>query len=157
MKYGYEFGLISNDIFEKSQAKFDRVRTEINRLKSTYYKHATLDQVLRRPDVTFKGLIEEHGSCAILSEDEIQRVETEVKYEGYISRQTADIKRFKKVEKRHVPGNIDYSQIRGLSREASEKLSKNRPAPLGQASRIPGLSPCDLSLLAVHIEKLARS
>lgn len=157
MKYGFEFGLISKEVFEKSQAKFGRVRSEIQRLKATRHKNGTLDQVLRRPEVTFKGLREEHGSCAILSEEEIQRVEIEVKYEGYISRQAADIRRFKKVEKRHVPENIDYSQIRGLSREASEKLSKIRPASLGQASRIPGLSPCDLSLLAVHIEKLSRA
>ncbi len=157
MKYGREFGLISEEVFEKSSAKFDRVRNEIGRLKSTRYKNGTLDQFLRRPDVAFKDLIEEHGSCAVLSEDEILRIETEIKYEGYISRQSADIKRFKKVEKRHIPENLDYSKIRGISREASEKLTKIRPASLGQASRIPGLSPCDLSLLAVHIEKLARS
>lgn len=156
MKYGREFGLISEEVFEKSSAKFDRVRNEIGRLKNTRYKSGTLDQFLRRPDVAFKDLIEEHGTCAVLSEDEIMRIETEIKYEGYISRQAADIKRFKKVEKRHIPENLDYSQIRGISREASEKLSKIRPASLGQASRIPGLSPCDLSLLAVHIEKLAR-
>ncbi len=157
MKYGFEFGLLAKEVFEKGQAKFERVRSQISRLKNTRYKNGTLDQFLRRPDVAFKDLEEEHRGCAVLSEDEIMRIETEVKYEGYISRQTADIKRFKKVEKRHIPENLDYSKIRAISREASEKLSKIRPASLGQASRIPGLSPCDLSLLAIHIEKRARA
>ena len=96
-------------------------------------------------------------ACGLFEESEILRVETEIKYEGYISRQLADIKRFKKHEKKHIPESLDFSLIKGISREAREKLSKIRPASIGQASRIPGLSICVLSLLAIYIEKQQRS
>ena len=88
-----------------------------------------------------------------LSDEEIHLVETEVKYEGYISRQRVEIARFKKTEKKRIPATINYHQVRGISKEATEKLSKVRPASIGQASRIPGISPCDLSLLAVYLER----
>lgn len=157
MKYGFEFGLVPEKVFEKSKQRVERISGEISRLKSTRFKHATLDQFLRRPEVTFKTLVEETGyACGLSIEDEIVRVETEVKYAGYISRQLADIQRFKKHEKKHIPENLDFSKVKGISREACEKLSKIRPASIGQASRIPGLSVCDLSLLAVYIEKQQR-
>jgi tRNA uridine 5-carboxymethylaminomethyl modification enzyme len=89
-----------------------------------------------------------------LKDDEILSLETAVKYEGYISRQMIEVNRFKKVEKRRIPENIEYHKILGISREAKDKLSKIRPASIGQASRIPGLSMCDLSLLAVYIQKI---
>ena len=75
---------------------------------------------------------------------------------GISSAQKNDINRFKKIEKRHIPDKIDYLNISGISREAAEKLSKIRPESIGQASRIPGISFCDLSLLAVHVERLSR-
>ena len=91
-------------------------------------------------------------SCK-LNKDEIIRLETEVKYEGYISRQLIEIKRFKKMEKKQIPENLEYHKIVGISREAKDKLSKIKPSSIGQASRIPGLSMCDLSLLAVYLQK----
>lgn len=154
MKYGFEFGLVPKEIYEESLAKTERIRGEMGRLKSTRHKNATLDQILRRPEVTFKTMMEETQYCCELSsEEEILRVENEIKYEGYISRQLADVQRFKKYEKKQIPGSLDYFKIKGISREAQEKLSKIRPASIGQASRIPGLSSCDLSLVAVYLQK----
>lgn len=154
MKYGCEFGLIPENIFLESNKRSQRINEEILRLKSTRFKNTALDQFLRRPEVSFKAMVNETGyACGLSNEDEIVRVETEIKYEGYITRQLADIKRFKKHEKKHIPENLDFSLIKGISREAREKLSKVKPASIGQASRIPGLSICDLSLLAIYIEK----
>ncbi len=158
MKYGFEFGLVPAHVFEESDARSGRIREEMTRLKTTRFRNATLDQILRRPEATFKSMTEETGyGCTLASEEEIMRVETEVKYEGYISRQLADIQRFKKHEKKHIPADLDFSKIKGMSREAQEKLTRIRPASIGQASRIPGLSPCDLSLVAVYIEKTAKT
>jgi tRNA uridine 5-carboxymethylaminomethyl modification enzyme len=112
---------------------------------------------LKRPESSLKLMLENNLCSLELSEDEMLRFETEVKYEGYITRQSADIQRFKKVEKRHIPSTLSYNDIRGISREAAEKLNKVKPLSLGQASRIPGLSQCDLSLVAIHMEKMARS
>ncbi len=158
MKYGYDFGLIPENIFQESNRRVQRINEEILRLKSTRFKNTALDQFLRRPEVSFKTMVEETSySSGLFNEDEIIRVETEIKYEGYITRQLADIKRFKKHEKRCIPENLDFSLVKGISREAREKLTKVRPASIGQASRIPGLSICDLSLLAVYVEKQQRS
>ncbi len=157
MKYGFDFGLIPKEIYEESLARTNRVREEVMRLKSTRFQNVTLDQFLRRPEVNFKSMTEEaQYACELMCEDEILRVETEVKYEGYITRQFADIQRFKKYEKKQIPENFDYALIKGMSREAREKLSRIRPASIGQASRIPGLSPCDLSLLAVSLGKISK-
>lgn len=158
MKYGHEFGLIPQNVFEESKKRTQRINDEISRIKSTRFKNTALDQFLRRPEVTFKTMVEETSyACGLSNEEEVVRVETEIKYEGYITRQLADIKRFKKHEKKQIPENLDFFEIKGISREAREKLSKVRPASIGQASRIPGLSVCDLSLLAVYIEKQQRA
>jgi tRNA uridine 5-carboxymethylaminomethyl modification enzyme len=154
MKYGREFGLISSAVFDQSQERSRRIKEEIQMLKSIRYGNNTLDRFLARPDIEYKYLIENKLCSSSLCDEELQIVQSEVKYEGYISRQMADIKRFKKVEKRLIPEAIQYENIVGISREASEKLTRIKPTSLGQASRIPGLSPCDLSLVAVHVEKL---
>lgn len=157
MKYGFEFGLISQETYEKSQAKYARVKSEISRLRKARVGRITLDQWLRRPENDYRKLFEKGLGNGPLAEEEIRHVEFNIKYEGYIARQCSEAGRFKKLERRHIPSGLDYSEIRGLSREAKEKLSKIKPASLGQASRIPGISPCDLSLLAVFIEAKQRS
>lgn len=152
MKYGQGFGLISNEVFEKSQRKYARVNTEIDRLQSTRIEDTTLAQWLKRPENHYKGLLDNGLGNGPLTDEEIRHVEFSVKYEGYISRQHSEVNRFRKLERKIIPDRIDYSLIRGLSREAAEKLTKIKPNSIGQASRIPGISPCDLSLLVVFLE-----
>jgi tRNA uridine 5-carboxymethylaminomethyl modification enzyme len=156
MEYGYEFGLIPKKTFLATQDKISRVKSEIKRLRAERFGNASLYQFLKRPDASYKYIVNNVLQTSDLAENEVVRLEAEVKYEGYILRQQAEVNRFKKVEKKRIPISIDYSQIRGISREAREKLTKIRPSSIGQASRIPGLSICDLSLLAVHIEKVNR-
>ncbi len=157
MKYGKQFGLISDKAYTDSVNRSKRIQDEVDRLRSTWHEGATLDRILRRPEIEYKFFIDNDLHSSSLCENDIIRVETEVKYEGYIARQLQDIKRFQKVEKRKIPENFDYSQVTGISREGLEKLAKIKPESLGQASRIPGMSPCDLSIVAIYIEKQARS
>jgi tRNA uridine 5-carboxymethylaminomethyl modification enzyme len=86
----------------------------------------------------------------------MQRVENEIKYEGYIAQQRAEVKKFLKLEKRKIPEDLNYDDVPGIGREAKEKLKKIRPESIGHAARISGISTCDLSLLAVFIEKKAK-
>ena len=157
MKYGVEFGLIDSDHFERCQERLTRVKQEIVRLKSTRFKNSDLDRFLKRPEISYNDLVQNNLHSSKLDREEMLRVETEIKYAGYILRQLAEVKRFQKIEQKKIPSYIDYSRITGMSREAKEKLSRIKPASLGQASRIPGISPCDLSLLAVVMEKNART
>ena len=154
MKYGREFGLISKETYEASLARYARIHEDIKVLQKNRYQDISVERFLRRPEISYKYLLENDLHSSNLSDSEQMKVETEIKYAGYINRQLAEVRRFRKVEKRHIPEKINYQLIKGLSREASDKLTKIRPFSLGQASRIPGISPCDLSLLAVHVERL---
>ena len=107
-----------------------------------------LAEVLRRPEVSYAGLAAVFGLDrlpALLGE----RVETTIKYEGYLDRQEEEARRFRSMEETPLPPELDYQQIPGLSREITEKLSKARPQSLGQASRIPGVTPAAVSILMV--------
>ncbi len=153
MKYGYEFGLIPKEIYERSLEKYTRVNSEIERLRNTRTPGGTtLDQWLKRPENSYRKLLDEGFGNGPLTEEEIRHIEFNVKYEGYIQREGSEAKRFRYLEKRVIPKEIDYSGIHGLRREAKEKFSKIKPSSIGQASRIPGITPCDLSLLAVFLE-----
>jgi len=151
MKYGFEFGLIPKEVYEKSTEKYSRVQSEMDRLRTTRVENTSLDQWLKRPENEYATLLKNGFGNGPLTETEIRHVEFNIKYEGYISRQLSDINRFKNYERKSVPADLDYSLIRGLSREAKEKFFKIKPTSIGQASRIPGISPCDLSLLAVFL------
>ncbi len=155
MKYGREFGLIEKDFYEQNVRQNQKVFEAIDAFKTTRHQHTTLDRFLRRPEIDYAQLKNQQLTPPDLSEQQERKVEIEIKYEGYATRQLDEIKRFKRIEKRHIPETIDYSQIRGISREAAEKLARIRPLSIGQASRIPGISSCDLSLLAVYIQKLS--
>jgi len=151
MKYGFGFGLISEEVFENSRRKYERVKAEISRLRSTRVENTTLDQWLKRPENDYRTLLGKGLGNEPQSNEEIRHVEFNVKYEGYIARQRSEVHRFKRLEKRAIPANLDFSKILGLSRESTEKLTKIRPTSIGQASRIPGISTCDLSLLVVYL------
>ena len=111
----------------------------------------SLAELLRRPAVTYEALSALDPDRPTLSRREREAVEVAVKYEGYIKRQVAEVERTAKLESRRLPDGIDYSEIKGLRIEAAQKLSRIRPATLGQASRISGVSPADISVLLVWL------
>lgn len=156
MKYGREFGLISDDTHDQCLKKYNRVKSEVARLKSVRLENVTLDQWLKRPGNSYGKLAEARAGNGPLSDEEIRHVEFSVKYEGYISRQISEARKLGRMERVMIEEGVDYSVVRGLSREAREKLARVRPTSIGQASRIPGVSPCDLSLLLIYVEKLRR-
>jgi tRNA uridine 5-carboxymethylaminomethyl modification enzyme len=156
MFYGYQFGLIPEKTFSEFNESMDRMRVDMKELKVKKYKSDTLYQYLKRPEVSYNQLIEKGLHSRNLSDDEIHRVESEIKYEGYIAQQRAEVKKFLKLEKRKIPADLNYDDVPGVGREAKEKLKKIRPESIGHAARISGVSTCDLSLLAVFIEKKAK-
>ncbi|MBI1977956.1 MAG: tRNA uridine-5-carboxymethylaminomethyl(34) synthesis enzyme MnmG [Candidatus Omnitrophica bacterium] len=156
MKYGHEFGLISYEVHTKHVAHRHKVAEEIEKLRKTKVENTTLDKMLRRSECNLKSFSDNGLYSSVFDEVTSRKIEWDIKYEGYIKRQLADVEKFKKWEKRKIPGSLQYSDIPSLSREATEKLSKIRPESIGQASRIPGVSSCDVSILQVYLAKLAR-
>ena len=166
---GYEVGLISNERFEKYLEKQELVATEISRLRATHYSpdHCnptliangmtpissgiSLAELLRRPDMTYNMLKEIDTNRPALPLSVVNTVEVSVKYEGYIKRQINEIQRHEKLEKKLLPANLDYSAIKGLRTEAAQKLQKLKPITLGQASRISGVNPADISVLLIYL------
>lgn len=113
-----------------------------------------LADLMRRPEVTYDFVQRIAPPPQPLDRDVIEAVEVQAKYEGYIVRQEAQVARLKDLERKHIPDDLDFGQVVALSREAGEKLARIRPRSLGQASRIPGVSPADISVLMVTLKKL---
>ena len=153
MKYGHEFGLIDEATHQKLIRKIQRIQAEIFSLKQKRHKNETLYQLIKRPEINCKYFISNNLHSFNTNEEETEIVESMIKYEGYVARQEKEILKFKQQEKRKIPTDIDYSRINGISKEGSEKLKKIRPESIGQALRIPGISSCDVSLLAIYIQK----
>ncbi len=153
MKYGYEFGLISEKDFQNLLEKQSKVKNLIDRLKTTRYQNTTLEKVLRRPEIVLRELPGLDNDFFSEHPDILRQVELNVKYEGYINRQIQDVSKFQKLETRHIPQHFDYMTVKGLSREALEKFNKVRPASVGQAARIPGITSGDLSILLITLLK----
>ena len=117
----------------------------------------TLAQILRRPEISLAQIRMLHPDVPRYSQDVDAQAEIQLKYEGYVSRQLDIVERFKKMENAQLPVHIDYSKISGLSREVCEKLSRVRPQSIGQASRIPGITPAAISLLSFYVKKRSAS
>lgn len=167
---GYEVGLISKERYEKLLKKLDDIKNEIERLShsTTSPKNANevlekmgstpiktgvhLDELLRRPEVSYDSIAQLDSERPELSDEVKEQVEIQIKYKGYIERQLSQVNQFKKLENKLLPPDTDYSDIHGLRLEARQKLNKIRPASLGQASRISGVSPADMSVLIVWLE-----
>ena len=169
---GHEIGLISDERYKAFLDKKKKIEKEIERIKTTTIKPTAevneflkkyntstisngvkLADLLRRSELTYKNLEEIDGNRPILSEEIAQEVEIQVKYEGYIKLQEEQVKKFKKLEEKLLPNEIDYSQIKGLRLEARQKLNKIKPSSVGQASRISGVSPADISVLLIYLEQ----
>ncbi|THF73499.1 tRNA uridine-5-carboxymethylaminomethyl(34) synthesis enzyme MnmG [Cohnella fermenti] len=172
---GREIGLITEARYEKFLEKKALVEGELVRLKETKFRPdeavqamlAGLDSapiqnttdgltLLRRPEVTYTDLERLSPSPVELTEDMKEQVEIQTKYTGYIEKQLLQVERLSKMEKKKIPDDIDYSVIHGLATEARQKLDKIRPLSIGQASRISGVTPADLSILLVHLEHYNR-
>jgi len=156
MFYGHQFDLISEKEFAEFNERMDRMRSDAQELMKKRIEGETLYQRLKRPEMSHNKLVVNGLHTCNLSDDEIHRVETEIKYEGYIAQQRREVQKFSKLEKRKIPAGVNYDEIIGLGREAKEKMKKILPESIGHAARIPGISSCDLSLLAVFIERMAK-
>lgn len=113
----------------------------------------SLEEILKRPEITYSDLIVLAGQERDVPPEVAEELEIQIKYAGYLQKQEAHVARMEKLENKRIPDDIDYDQLRGLSREAQEKLKKVRPRTLGQASRIPGVTPADISVLWVILEQ----
>jgi len=147
---GHEIGLLPSARYRKFQAKQEAIASELERLNKTRVGSETLVQLLRRPEILHKDL---PGKAPYLSEEVTQQVEIAVKYAGYIERQESEVKRFKGLENKGIPDAFDYALVPSLRSEARQKLTRIRPATVGQASRISGVSPADISILVVWLKR----
>ena len=115
---------------------------------------ASIKELIRRPELNYMALAPIDPERPALPEDVQEQVNINIKYEGYIRRQMSQVKQFKKMEKKRIPEDIDYEDVGSLRIEARQKLSKIRPASIGQASRISGVSPADISVLLIYLEQM---
>jgi tRNA uridine 5-carboxymethylaminomethyl modification enzyme len=147
---GHAIGLLPERHYKQFRAKKESIDLEINRLNKTIYERNFLVRILSRPEISYKDLPNRNET---LSDEVIQQVEIAVKYAGYIDRQDLEVKKFKKLEDKMIPDTFDYSVVPSLRLEARQKFAKIRPATLGQAARISGVSPADISILIVWLKR----
>jgi len=132
----------------------DNVQTALKASHASTLKRAvTFAELLRRPELSYDIVTQLSPAAKDLPEDVCESVEIELKYEGYLDRQEEQVQRFHNLEKKYIPENFDYAAIAALRNEAIEKFTRIRPRSLGQASRIPGISPADISLLMIMLKK----
>jgi tRNA uridine 5-carboxymethylaminomethyl modification enzyme len=148
---GYEIGLLAERNYRKVVKKQESVDEELARLERTRQGGETLAQLLRRPEISYADIVNNYT----LSEDVVQQVEVAVKYAGYIHRQQNEIARFKGLEDKEIPTGFNYALVPSLRLEARQKLDRIRPKTVGQASRISGVSPADISILVVWLRRAA--
>lgn len=170
-KKGYQVGLISKEQYDALCLKESQIQQEINRLKSTVVgankevqafleevgsttlkTAASLAELICRPEIHYELLKPIDKSRVDLPKDVIEQVEIEIKYEGYIERQLRQVEQYKKMEKKSIPEDLDYDEVPSLRLEARQKLKLFKPISVGQASRISGVSPADVSVLLVYLD-----
>ncbi|MCP4406072.1 MAG: tRNA uridine-5-carboxymethylaminomethyl(34) synthesis enzyme MnmG [bacterium] len=177
LEKGYRLGLISERQYAEFQDRKQRIEEESERLKSVWIKPsskindilrqretpileqpASLEQLLKRPQLHYADLKRMDGEAAVqdLPPAVERQIEIQCKYEGYIKRQFEQVEKFKKLEKKRIPHDFNYAEVQGLSREIQECLEEVRPLSLGQASRISGITPAAISILAIWLEKKHR-
>ena len=170
-KIGHEIGLISDERYQRFLLKKENIEKEIERLKNTIVKPtkdvniflkrlgtselstgSKLSELLKRTEINYNTLGEIDKNRPNLTKREAEEVEIQIKYEGYIKMQEEQVRRFKKLEEKLIPKDICYSEIKGIRIEAKQKLEKLRPRSIGQASRISGVSPADISVLLIYLQ-----
>lgn len=169
---GYEMGLIDEERYEKFQEKYKCIKDEVERVKNSYVGNSdkvqnllkehkstelvsgiSLAELIKRPELNYDVLKEIDTGRPELSEEICNEVNIVLKYEGYIARQQKQVEQFHKLEKKKIPANIDYDKVGSLRLEAIQKLKEIKPESIGQASRISGVSPSDISVLLVYLEQ----
>ena len=171
---GYGIGLVKEERYRRYLEKKECVERETERLAKTVLKPeevngllegvgsspvksaVSLYELIKRPEITYGGLAPADRERPALSPHQKTAVEVQIKYEGYIAKQQQRIERFKKIEMKKLPADIDYDGIEGLRLEARQKLNSVKPLSVGQASRISGVSPADINVLLVYMEKMRR-
>lgn len=170
---GYQIGLIRAERYQKFEEKWKKIEAEIKRCEKTFLppntqlqqllekKHSSslvtgvsIADLLRRPEISYKDLSEVDIDRPSLNKQICEEVEISIKYEGYIKRQKSQAEQMKKMEAKRLPHNIDYTQIRGLRIEAAQKLNRHRPLNIGQAARISGVNPADVSILLIYFDMI---
>ena len=147
---GSDIGLLPMRNAEKFLVKKNAIEGEIKRLHKTYYIKDSLAKILSRPETSYRDLPNRQEN---LSEEVIQQVEIAIKYAGYVERQEIEVDRMKHLEDKNIPGSFDYATVPSLRLEARQKLTKIRPRTIGQAARISGVSPADISILLVWMKR----
>ena len=147
---GHEIGLLPARNYQQFKVKEEAIRTELTRLKSTYSNRDSLAKILSRPEMVYSKLPDKNES---LSEEVVQQVEIAIKYAGYIDRQELEVGKFKNLEDKGIPATFDFAIVPSLRHEARQKLTQIRPATIGQAARISGVSPADISILLVSLKR----
>ncbi|MBO4692787.1 MAG: tRNA uridine-5-carboxymethylaminomethyl(34) synthesis enzyme MnmG [Clostridia bacterium] len=170
MPIGREIGLIDDDTYKETVKNTELKEQEIQRIKgvflppsealnellekkgtATVNTGANLADLIKRPQISYKDLAPFDSTRPVLPDRVCEKVETEIKYEGYINRQISQVEEMKRLENKKIPEGIDYNSITGLRLEAREKLNKIRPESIGRAARISGVSPADISVLLIYL------
>ena len=170
---GHDVGLISDERYERFKKKRENIEKEIARLRKLVVKPekrvndllikygtselttgTKMSELLKRTELDYEKLAEIDDERPELSRQEKEEVEIQIKYEGYIKMQEAQVEKFKKLESKILPDDIDYEKLNGISLEGRQKLNKFRPRSIGQASRISGVSPADISVLLVYLQQM---
>ena len=170
---GHDVGLISEERYQKFKQKRKNIENEIKRLKELTIKPTEevnellkskgtselttgtkMAELLKRTELDYETLAKIDLERPALTKQEREEVEIQIKYEGYIKMQEAQVEKFKKLETKLLPEKLDYETIKGISLEARQKLNKYKPRSIGQASRISGVSPADISVLLVFLQQL---
>lgn len=172
---GYDIGLVTKEKYERYLYRKENIEKELKRIKeikinptaenneilerlgTTPIKNTqTLEELIRRPELGYEAVKEFDPERPELRRDIIEQVEIEIKYSGYIKKQNIQIGQFKKLEKRYLEKDLNYEEVQGLRNEAREKLTKIRPESIGQAARITGVSPADINVLLIYLERKRR-
>ena len=166
---GRRAGLVSDEQYEKFAKKQELIASEKERLESTYISKdkatnflvskgldaaksgVSLADLIRRPDLDYDTISEVDNNRPALPRDVVLTAATDIKYAGYVKRQLAEVQKYEKLEAKQLPSDIDYKSVKGLRIEAAQKLDKIRPLTIGQASRISGVSPADISVLLIYL------
>lgn len=169
-KYGYESGLVKEDVYQAYLDKMNRIHAEIERLDTIHFspkseindileekgstrlkEGVTARAILQRPELVYEDLLPyiEHVD---LTEEEMRRVTILIKYKGYIEKTLRQVEKVKNMEEKQIPADLDYDDVLNLSLEARQKLKKVRPVTIGQATRISGINPADISVLLIHLK-----
>jgi tRNA uridine 5-carboxymethylaminomethyl modification enzyme len=176
MERGYELGLIDQDTFQELKERRRQIAEELQRVEGARIKPTAkvnkllatkksaaletavpLAQLLKRPELSYADVEQLEGRGNKLPELVTRQVEIQCKYQGYLQRQEAEVKKFKNLEKINIPPSFDYKEVPGLSNEVRQKLSEVQPTSLGQASRISGMTPAALSVLMVYLKRIRES